>query len=248
MEQRSEKKRESLAVMDSNGWLTTFADLVMLLLTFFVMLLSMSSMDAKKLKETFSRFQGAPGVLELGSNQEITRLSEFVRTYENTDHLLVVDHALMEKLLMPIGEATPPDQVKEVLEKIDTLFDITADPQGIAVSFHGDLFFSPGKADLREVMIPFLDTVAQAIEECDNDIFIVGHTDDIPARGSVFGSNRQLSLKRAEAVMNYFVGQRHIPSRRFAVGGYGADRPLVPNDTPENRNKNRRVQVIFKVL
>lgn len=247
MEQRSGKKRENLAVMDANGWLTTFADLVMLLLTFFVMLLSMSSMDAKKLKETFSRFQGAPGVLELGSNQEITRLSEFVRRYETTEHLLVVDHALMEKLLVPVKE-TSPDRVKEVLEKIDTLFDITADPLGIAVSFHGDLFFSPGKAQLRDVMIPFLDTVAKAIEECDNDMFIVGHTDDIPARGSVFGSNRQLSLKRAEAVLDYFVNQRRIPSQRFAVGGYGADRPLVPNDTPENRNKNRRVQIIFKVL
>jgi chemotaxis protein MotB len=247
MAQRSGKKRESLVVMDSNGWLTTFADLVMLLLTFFVMLLSMSSMDAKKLKEAFSRFQGAPGVLELGSNQEIASLSEFVRTYESTDHLLVVDHALMEKLLMPVQE-TSPDQVKEVLEKIDTLFDITADTLGIAVSFHGELFFASGKAELREVMFPFLDTVAKAIEECDNDMFIVGHTDDIPARGSVFGSNRQLSLKRAEAVLDYFVNQCHIPSQRFAVGGYGADRPLVPNDTPENRNKNRRVQIIFKIL
>ncbi len=233
--------------MDANGWLTTFADLVMLLLTFFVMLLSMSSMDAKKLKETFSRFQGAPGVLELGSDQEITRLSELVRRYETTEHLLVVDHALMEKLLVPVKEPSP-DRVKEVLEKFDTLFDITTDPLGIAVSFHGDLFFSPGKAELRDVMIPFLDTVAKAIEESDNDIFIVGHTDDIPARGSVFESNRQLSLKRAEAVLDYFVNQRRIPSQRFAVGGYGADRPLVPNDTPENRNKNRRVQIIFKVL
>jgi chemotaxis protein MotB len=247
MAQRSGKKRESLAVMDSNGWLTTFADLVMLLLTFFVMLLSMSSMDAKKLKETFSRFQGAPGVLELGSNQEVASLSEFVRTYESTDHLLVVDHALMEKLLMPVQE-TSPDRVKEVLEKIDTLFDITVDPLGIAVSFHGELFFAPGKAQLREVMFPFLETVAKAIEECDNEMFIVGHTDDIPARGSVFGSNRQLSLKRAEAVLDYFVNQHQIPSQRFAVGGYGADRPLVPNDTPENRNKNRRVQIIFKIL
>ncbi|MCF8088868.1 MAG: flagellar motor protein MotB [Desulfotignum sp.] len=247
MSQRSGKKRENLAVMDTNGWLTTFADLVMLLLTFFVMLLSMSSMDAKKLKETFSRFQGAPGVLELGSNQEINSLSEFVSTYETTDHLLVVDHTLMEKMLVPTQE-TRPDQVKEVLEKIDTLFDITADPLGIAISFHGELFFSPGKAELREVMIPFLNTVAEAIEDCDNDIFIVGHTDDIPARGSVFGSNRQLSLKRAEAVLDYFVNQHQIPSQRFAVGGYGADRPLVPNDTPENRNKNRRVQIIFKIL
>ena len=247
MAHRYGKKRESLAVMDSNGWLTTFADLVMLLLTFFVMLLSMSSMDAKKLKETFSRFQGAPGVLELGSNQEIASLSEFVRTYESTDHLLVVDHALMEKLLMPVQE-TQPDQVEEVLEKIDTLFDITVDPLGIAVSFHGELFFAPGKAALREAMFPFLDTVAATIEECDNDMFIVGHTDDIPARSTVFGSNRQLSLKRAEAVLDYFVNQCQIPSHRFAVGGYGADRPLVPNDTPENRNKNRRVQIIFKIL
>ena len=93
-----------------------------------------------------------------------------------------------------------------------------------------------------------MDTVAAAIEECDNDMFIVGHTDDIPARGSVFGSNQQLSLKRAEAVLDYFVNQCRLPPRRFAVGGYGADRPLVPNDTPENRNKNRRVQIIFKIL
>ncbi len=241
------KNRESLAVMDSNGWLTTFADLVMLLLTFFVMLLSMSSMDAKKLKETFSRFQGAPGVLELGSNQEISNLAEFVRTFQATDHLLVVDHALMEKLLVPVNESRP-EQVDEVLEKIDTLFDITEDPQGIAVSFHGELFFSPGKAEIRIEMFPFLDTVAAAIAECDNDIFIVGHTDDIPARNGGVESNRQLSLKRAEAVLHYFVNQHHILPRRFAVGGYGADRPLVPNDTPENRNKNRRVQIIFKIL
>ncbi len=247
MEQRSRKNRENQAVVDSNGWLTTFADLVMLLLTFFVMLLSMSSMDAKKLKETFSRFQGAPGVLELGNNQEISNLAEFVRLFQATDHLLVVDNALMEKLLVPVNESRP-DQIDDVLDKIDTLFDIIEDPQGIAVSFHGELFFSPGKAELRKAMFPFLDTVASAIEECDNDIFIVGHTDDIPSGSGEAGSNRQLSLKRAEAVLHYFVNQHHIPSGRFAVGGYGADRPLVPNDTPEGRNKNRRVQIIFKIL
>jgi chemotaxis protein MotB len=244
MRSRGIKNNETVS-MDSNGWLTTFADLVMLLLTFFVMLLSMSSMDTKKLKDTFSRFHGAPGVLELGSNQQISALAEFVETYASSDHLLVVDHALMEKILLPVHDAQP-DHVKEKIKDIDTLFDITEEAIGIAVSFHGELFFSPGSAALKEAMIPFLETVAVAIEACDNEIYIAGHTDDIAARNSVFGSNRRLSVKRAEAVLDFFVNMRNLPPERFAVGGYGAERPLVPNDTPENRNRNRRVQIIFK--
>jgi chemotaxis protein MotB len=242
---RKAGNREETVYTDSNAWLTTFADLVMLLLTFFVMLLSMSSMDTKKLKDTFSRFQGAPGVLELGSNQRISALAEFIQTYASSDHLLVVDHALMEKILFPVHDAQP-DLVKEKLKDFDTLFDITEEAMGVAVSFHGELFFSPGSAVLKEAMIPFLETVGVAIEACDNDIYIAGHTDDTPARDSAFGSNRHLSLKRAEAVLDFFVNMRNLPPERFAVGGYGAERPLVPNDTPENRNRNRRVQIIFK--
>jgi chemotaxis protein MotB len=244
MRQKAGNKEEALSA-DSNAWLTTFADLVMLLLTFFVMLLSMSSMDTKKLKDTFSRFQGAPGVLELGSNQKISAMAEFIQTYASSDHLLVVDLSLMEKLLFPVHDARP-DQVKEKLKDIDSLFDITEEAIGVAVSFHGELFFGPGSAVLKEEMIPFLETVAVAIEASDNDIYIAGHTDDTPARGSTFGSNRLLSLKRAEAVLDFFVNMRNLPPERFAVGGYGAERPLVPNDTPENRNTNRRVQIIFK--
>jgi chemotaxis protein MotB len=242
---RKAGNREETVYTDSNAWLITFADLVMLLLTFFVMLLSMSSMDAKTLRDTFSRFQGAPGVLELGSSQEIGALAQFVQSYTSSDHLLVVDHALMEKILFPV-QNDRPDHVKEKLKEMDTLFDITEDAMGIAVSFHGELIFSPGSAVLNDEMLPFLETVAVAIEACDNDIYIAGHTDDTPARDSAFGSNRLLSLKRAEAVLDFFVNMRNLPPERFAVGGYGAERPLVPNDTPENRNRNRRVQIIFK--
>jgi len=232
---------------DTQGWLTTFADLVMLLLTFFVLLLTMSSMDTKALRESFSQFHGAPGVLELGSEQSVSALAEFVKKYAASEHLMVVDHDLMRKMLLPNWD-TQTDNSRESLDIMNELISIEDDNIGISVSFHGEMFFHPGRAEIKPEMLPFLDTVAEAIESCGNEIDIVGHTDNVPSQGGEHNSNRTLSLKRAIAVLDYFVEIKHLSPDRFAVGGYGASRPIVPNDTPENRMKNRRVDIIFKYL
>ena len=242
---RSRNKGDDGAGVDTQGWLTTFADLVMLLLTFFVLLLTMSSMDTKALRESFSQFHGAPGVLELGSQQSVSALAEFVKKYAASDHLMVVDHELMRRMLLPTWDSQE-DNTKEYLAILEELVDIEDDNIGISVSFHGEMFFHPGRAEIKARMLPFLDSVAEAIESCGNEIDIVGYTDNIPSQGGKYGSNRELSLKRAMAVLNYFVDIKHLSPDRFAVGGYGALRPLVPNDTPENRSKNRRVEIIFK--
>lgn len=233
---------------DTQGWLTTFADLVMLLLTFFVLLLTMSSMDTKALRESFSQFHGAPGVLELGSEQSVSTLANFIKKYTASEHLMVVDHELMRKMLLPTWDTQQPDSAKDDLEMLDELASIEDDNIGISVSFHGEMFFHPGRAEIKSQMWPFLDTVAEAIELSANEIVIVGHTDNVPTQGGGYGSNRTLSLKRAIAVLDYFVQTKHLSPERFAVGGYGASRPLFPNNTPENRRKNRRVDIIFKYL
>ncbi len=233
---------------DTQGWLTTFADLVMLLLTFFVLLLTMSSMDTKTLRESFSQFQGAPGVLELGSEESVSILAAFVKNYTASEHLLVVDHELMRKMLLPAWGTKKPDNAKEDLEKLDELTSLEDGNIGISVSFHGEMFFHPGRAEIKSQMLPYLDTVAEAIEVSANDIVIVGHTDNVANQGGGYDSNRTLSLKRAIAVLDYFVQIKHLSPERFTVGGYGASRPLVPNNTPENRKKNRRVDIIFKYL
>ena len=232
---------------DTQGWLTTFADLVMLLLTFFVLLLTMSSMDTKALRESFSQFHGAPGVLELGSQQSVSALAEFVKKYAASEHLMVVDHDLMRKMLLPTWD-TQSENSKEDLDIMDDLVSIEDDNIGISVSFHGEMFFHPGRAEIKPEMLPFLDTVAEAIEACSNEIDIVGHTDNVASQGGGHDSNRTLSLKRAIAVLDYFVEIKRLAPDRFAVGGYGPSRPLVPNDTPENRMKNRRVNIVFKYL
>jgi len=248
---RSRKNGDDGPGLDTQGWLTTFADLVMLLLTFFVLLLTMSSMDTKKLRDSFSQFHGAPGVLELGTNQRITTLAGFVKNYyASSEHMMVVDQDLMRKMLLPTWDrdTQQSDTAKENLMRLDELVSISDDNLGITVSFHGEMFFNPGRAEIKSQMLPFLDTVAEAIEMSANGIVILGHTDNVPTQGGASGSNRTLSLKRAIAVLDYFVQIKKLSPARFAVGGYGASHPLVPNNTPENRKKNRRVDIIFKYL
>jgi len=150
---RGRKSKDEAPEMDTQGWLTTFADLVMLLLTFFVLLLTMSSMDTKTLRKSFSQFHGAPGVLELGSNQSISPLANFIKYYSASEHLMVVDHELMRKLLLPSWSKEKPPGAKEDLLALDTLANIEDIDVGIAVSFSGDMIFNPGRGFNRILII-----------------------------------------------------------------------------------------------
>lgn len=231
---------------DPNAWLITFGDLVMLLLTFFVLLLTMSSMDTKKLKETFSHFMGAPGVLELAGSRKITDLHSFITEYGSADGQLVLDQDLMKKLLTPSYKSNKNagEKIKNYYKKID----MADDERGIVFSFQGEILFAPGGATLKKEVLPFLDSIAETIESCPNEIVIMGHTDNIPIRTRLYASNWELSLYRGHSVLEYFLDKKGLPPSRFSVGGYGAYRPLHPNNTPENRALNRRVEIIFRHL
>lgn len=231
---------------DPNAWLVTFGDLVMLLLTFFVLLLSMSSMDSKTLKATFSHFRGAPGVLELVGAREMMGLGSFITKYQSTDSLLVLDQEAMKKLLIPSHklDKNKEAEIKDLYKKIN----IADDRRGIVLSFQGDILFAPGGAALKKEMFPFLDAIAETIESCSNEILIMGHTDNIPIRNRLYGSNWELSSYRGLSVLEYFLREKELSPSRFSVGGYGASRPLHPNDTPDKRALNRRVEIIFKHL
>jgi len=231
---------------DPNAWLVTFGDLVMLLLTFFVMLLTMSSMDTKKLKNTFSHFRGAPGVLELAASREIPDLHSFITKYRSTDGQFVLNQDHMKRLLIPSYKADKSTEakIKDFYEKIN----MSDDRRGIVLSFQGDILFAPGGAALKKEIFPFLDSIAETIESCPNEIIITGHTDNIPIRSRLYGSNWELSLYRGLSVLEYFLREKGLSPLRFSVGGYGASRPLHPNDTPQKRALNRRVEIIFKHL
>ena len=226
--------------IDPNSWMITFADLVMLLLTFFVLLLTMSSMDTKKLRDLMTHFRESTGVLEFSGAGQVYKLGAFVNKYNSTDSLLVVDQ---KNFLTKIKLVSNLTNILKDLRKNITLSD---DERGIALSFHGNILFEPGKTTLRKEAFPVLDVIAEAIEECPNDVLIMGHSDNTPIKDEVYGSNWELSTYRGISVLNYFVNEKGLSPSRFSVGGSGSSRPLYPNINQKNRSLNRRVEIIFK--
>lgn len=228
--------------IDPNSWMVTFADLVMLLLTFFVLLLTMSSMDTKKLRDLMTHFKESTGVLEFAAAGRVYNLGGFINKYNDTDSLLVVDQKhLLTKLKLV-------SNIKNMFKDQNNDITLTDDERGVAVSFHGNILFDPGKTTLRKEAYPVLEIIADAIEACPNDILIMGHSDNIPVKDEIYRSNWELSAYRGISVLDYFLTQKGLSPSRFSVGGSGSSRPLYPNTNQKNRSLNRRVEIVFKHL
>jgi chemotaxis protein MotB len=240
---RKNKGNSGEEPVNTLAWMMTFSDLVMLLLTFFVLLLTMSSMDKKKLKDLFTNFSGSTGVLEFAGYGKIKDLATFMHEYHTTDGMLVINQELLRDIILP------EEEKKELEKKVDAELQviISDDARGIVLSFQEEILFDPGKELPKPSVFPILNRIAAAIKTTPNPILIMGHTDSSPIHKTKgYDSNWALSAYRGLAVLSYFINTHHIPPARFSVGGYGSSRPLGPNDTPAARTKNRRVEIIFR--
>ena len=128
------------------------------------------------------------------------------------------------------------------------LVNISDDARGLVISFQEKLLFDSGEVTIRKEGLPVLGNLADPIESCTNDILIMGHTDNVPIKSSLYESNWELSLYRGLSILNYFIEEKRLSPSRFRAGGYGSSRPVSPNDTPEGRASNRRVEIIFMHL
>ena len=239
----SRKSNSETEKINTSAWMMTFSDLVMLLLTFFVLLLTMSSMDQKKLKDVFTHFSGATGVLEFAGFGRVQDLATFIRQYQSSEGLLVVNQDNVQDVLMPEGES---EQIREQIQTDMMQIVISDDSRGIVLSFQEDIIFDPGRAELKSIVYPILDKIAVVIKSTPNDILIMGHTDNVPLQSGAYASNWELSMYRGLSVLDYFVNQKKIRAERFMVGGYGASRPLPRKKARADSPANRRVEIIFK--
>ena len=103
-----------------------------------------------------------------------------------------------------------------------------------------------GEAEIRVDRLHILDEIGRLFRYAANDILVMGHTDNVPTTGTRFDSNMELSAYRALSVLYYLTDSRGLKAERLAAGGYGAFLPRYPNDTPEGRTKNRRVEFLLK--
>ncbi len=251
---------------ETTGWMVTFGDLLMLLLTFLVMLVSMSSMDTKALKRLFSIFSGAVGTLELSDVNGVKAASDIVqkgaggvmeipgldmigvlkdryhKMIDEKKDIDITNPEILENILTMEGD-TKHD---EMLEGLKEVVDISQDERGVIMTLQEMVLFDSGEADIKPIVFPLLNWIAEVLGSIPNDVLIMGHADNVPMRGDRYRSNWELSLYRALGVHNYLIEKKGLSPEQFAVGGYGDSRPRFPNITKEGRQKNRRVEIIIK--
>ncbi len=212
-------------------WMVTFGDLMSLLLCFFVLLLSFSTMDPAMFKEVSGSLRNAFGVQKSEIVYEIPKGIDIVSREFNP--IFSVD-IVLEKIKSAIK-----------LELIKGEIEIEALKDRVILRFNDELTFPPGSAQLMPSARPILDKIRKVIEEVPGEVMVAGHTDDVPIKNGKFPTNWHLSAARAATVVTYLLKKGTIASGRMAAVGYGPSRPRYPNDTPEHRKKNRRVEIIF---
>lgn len=246
MGMRKERVDEGPAV-NPDAWMVTFSDLICLMLTFFVLLLTMSSLDRKALKDVFSYLQQSTGLLEFSGYGEVEDLASFVQRYSESKNKLILKREQFVDLLESISSAKVLlDNGGSSIDNVKDVVDLTEDERGLVFSVQAQVLFESGDATIRKQNHKILDAIAAAIAACANDILVMGHTDDVPVKSNRYESNWELSVYRGLAVLNYFVADKKLPAFRFYAGGYGSSRPIHPGDDPGGKKTNRRVEIIFR--
>jgi chemotaxis protein MotB len=209
------------------GWIVTFADLLSLLLTFFILLLSISNTQLAKFEAAAGSLKDALGMsseLDL-SDQPKPGASFDSMTPENLDQEL-------QKLLTEIGG-----------RRRGIAF-IAGD--GGALNISGDLMFASGEAAVSPEAIQVLDRIADYLLQSDRPLDVIGHTDNVPISTPLYPSNWELSAARAGSAVRY-LASRGIDAQRLRAIGRASTRPVVSNSTAEGRSLNRRVEFVFNL-
>jgi len=248
------------------AYMATFADLMALLLCFFVLLLSFAEMDALKYKMVVQSLDNAFGVQREIAANEIPKGTSIIAqefspgeprptplkevrqdTIDDTRDALKVQmdsEAVAKQEAEAIAEQA--EKFKEALKaEIDEgLIDVETQLQRIVIRIREKGSFPSGDARLNRGFLPILGKIHDVLAFTDGKIAVAGHTDNVPISTPRYRSNWELSTSRATSVVHEFLKTGKIPAERFVLEGYAETQPLVPNDTSENRAKNRRVEII----
>jgi chemotaxis protein MotB len=215
------------------AWMTTFADLMSLLLCFFVLMLSFSEMDRKLFKVLSGSLKEAFGVQHKVRVWDMPKGMNIISTdFKNPQFL---SHQLENELRSAIRTA-----------KAKGAANVTEGESSVKVTLPDHVLFPLGSADLKPQARPILDELRKVLRNSPNRVIVTGHTDDLPIRTAQFPSNWELSAARAGAVIRHFLAEDGIDPARFMAVGVADTQPLEPNDSERNRAHNRRVEITIR--
>ncbi len=261
------KKQQEEAPKGSPAWMATFSDLMNLLLCFFVLLFSMSTVDEVKqekvvasFNQMFSVFEGGAqaigdGMLISNGVSQLNELDEFINSTGKMDDGEIISEDVadgaaaakeqLEEAQMEESE-TLAEKVQEAVDERDMADEVEVQftAQFVQLTLKGSLLFDSGSTLLKEEAKPVLDQVGLILERyAEGTIEIEGHTDNVPMSGAKYSNNNELSSGRALSVFDYILSITNLNPANVKHAGRGEYLPVADNATPEGRAKNRRVEI-----
>jgi len=261
MSRRRRAKKEGPSHQQER-WLITYADLLTLLLIFFVIMYGVSSVDAEKYDAVSSSlqttFQAGNNILDGGPKITGENGQQLPGTEGEDQGAQIVPDDPEEK---PIQEEPTErelqfrEQERQLASFLQTINSYIADngledqifvadkPQGISITLSDRFLFDVGRADLKSGASGILDRLSSLFGTVDATISIEGHTDNQPITGGRYADNWELSGDRALSVLRYFIDARGLDASQFQYAGYADTRPVGDNSTAQGRQQNRRVEI-----
>lgn len=246
-------------------WLITYADLITLLMIFFVVMYAMSKIDVDKYESLSETLQVSFRNTDTSLKGSTILDGSYAKPGQTGDKQTKQDGADgkdKEEKAVAIGTITNKDlafrkqeaELKNFMGVIQQYIDenklgsqitVSDTPKGIAIRMSDRLLFDLSRAELKDDALPPLKKLATLLPKLSTSISIEGHTDNLPfAQGGRYKDNWELSAARALSVLRYFVDDNKLDAAQFQIAGYGETRPLVDNDTEQHRQQNRRVEII----
>ncbi|UCH62531.1 MAG: flagellar motor protein MotB [Fidelibacterota bacterium] len=211
-------------------WMTTYGDMVTLLLTFFILMFAMSSVNEQKFMQAATSLAQALGVLP----KNVSIVGEASPAIGTAG--IAREQIDMVESMEQIAEMFQ----EEALQDVATV-EVTG-PGEVLIRMGDEVLFDPGESGLKPVALRVLAGIAKSVQGKTESIYVEGHTDNVPISTAEFRSNWELSSARALSVVR-LLEEAGVPPEQLAAVGHSQYIPIAPNDTPENRAKNRRVEL-----
>jgi len=263
---RNRRNPETVEEEGSPAWMNTYGDMVTLLLTFFVLLFSFSTIDAVKWQELVNSLSGVQivAISELDPNApEVDDYTDgkFVITSTEPYETPTLTPSPTEQIIQGMTVAQAQEMFNELYIKIKNYIETNnlgyilyveyVDGQTILLRMSDKAFFDPGSAVIDNEAKAALEKISQIIEEYEyiiQMIHIEGHTDNVPIHNANYEDNWELGFGRANTVRKYLLDVTDIMPGRVVAESYGEYHPIASNDTEEGRAKNRRVDFVIESI
>ena len=239
--------------VNHEAWVIPYADMLTLLMALFLMLFAIGQTDLAKFEKLAAGaasalggggsskvFDGGPAIMDGAAAIDPAVRAEQAEAALQREEAGEKAAAAAAQTLTQVEEQLRTSVAAELRDSIV----IRREARGVVMSIVADeVLFAPGGADLQGAGHDVLRQVADTIRSLPNSVVVEGHTDDVPINTPQFRSNWELSTARATEVLRVLVDELGVPANRVAAAGYGEQRPVATNDTPEGRSRNRRVEL-----